>query len=137
MTLQQQVGEFTRILDISAAYDRRHKDPSKNYGIHCVDMRFVLKGAKGATQFVLYTNWYLPENNQPPKHPMPADLGYHSRTPHYEDHPVFDCEYTDTGKCYYDGSSLNAERVYKVMLEKGMDGVWEELESYYHSTFAE
>ena len=47
------------------------------------------------------------------------------------------CEYLDGKPCYYDGSGLNAERVYGVLLEKGSDGVWKELEEYYVSTFGE
>ena len=48
-----------KIVKFYPAFDRR-KDPKGNYGIHGVDMRMILKGDKGAVQFVLYTNWHLP-----------------------------------------------------------------------------
>lgn len=46
------------------------------------------------------------------------------------------CEYIGC-PCYYDGSSLNADRIYDILLERGSDGVWEELEKYYTDTFGE
>jgi len=39
------------------------------------------------------------------------------------------------GGCQYDGSSLNAERIYNVLLEEGDLGVWRELETYYNRLF--
>jgi hypothetical protein len=182
-----------RIVEMLPAWDKRDADSSKNYGIHGVELRMVLKGEEGAVQFVLYTNWHLPhvtdsllqglgENvqylpgfklkvrgnltdeqvdsitNQTFKQlqntarvnlhalrmdvktrfsPMPADLGYHSPIPHYEGQIVVDehCKYLDGRPCYYDGSGLNALRVYNILLEKGSEGVWKELEEYYENTF--
>ena len=49
-----------RIVEFTPAFDKRSSDPSKDYGIHGVDMRMVLKGENAATQFVLFTNWHLP-----------------------------------------------------------------------------
>ena len=49
-----------RITKIYPAWDRRDPNPSKDYGIHGAELRMVLKGELGATQFVLYTNWHLP-----------------------------------------------------------------------------
>lgn len=146
-----------KIVQMSPAYDRRN-DPRGNFGIHGVDLRMILKGEKGAVQFVLYTNWQLPKVSQEQDngilreartgqlndislrctyHPLAADLGYHSPTPRYEDQDVCQqsCEYLDGKPCYYDGSGLNAERIYTVLLTEGSDGVWGELEAYYHRTF--
>lgn len=140
-----------RLIEMSPAWDRRDPDPRKDYGIHGVDMRFVLKGEKGATQFLLYTGWILPETigvsdimnypDQLKRHYegrgysplMPADLGYHSLTPMYESQSSYDCEYVEGGKCYYDGSSLNAYGVFESLLREGSEGVWRELEDYYTS----
>ncbi len=125
---------YERIVTMNAAYDKRHKDPNKNYGIHGVDLRMVLKGEKGATQFVLYTGWHLPhvqkelikkEFANPSllgiemlAEPLPADLGYHSPTPQFEGQSnMGDCDILEGGDCYYDGSSLNAERMYKILLK--------------------
>lgn len=127
---------YERIVEFTPAWDKRDPDPSKNYGIHGVELRMVLKGAKGAVQFVLYTNWMLPavmREGGGSYHlpPMPADLGYHWIEPRYEDQRAMQCEYTGTGKCYYDGSGLNAERIYEVLLREGSEGVWKALEAYY------
>jgi len=170
-----------RIIEFVPAFDRRDPDPKKNYGIHDVELRMVLKGEKGAVQFVLYTNWQLPHVAREERkrtaasgldemgikvrfEPMPADLGYHSPVPMYEGQepigatrvhwedgefdgkrmklPKFEptdtfdpCPYLDGKPCYYDGSGLNAERIYNVLLAEGSDGVWRELESYYRETF--
>jgi hypothetical protein len=45
------------------------------------------------------------------------------------------CRYLDGKPCYYDGSSLNAERIFDVLTAEGDEGVWRELEAYYHATF--
>lgn len=141
-----------KLIEFYPAFDKRNPDPSKNYGIHGVDLKMVLKGSKGAVQFVLYTNWHLPHvqrelNRKAIKqdevyietilNPMPADLGYHSPKPMYEGHSICteSCEYLDGKPCYYDGSGLNAERIYEVLLKEGSDGVWRELEEYYKELF--
>lgn len=76
-------------VDFSPAFDKRHTDPSKNYGIHGVNMRFVLTGEKGASQFLVYTNWHLPSVSKEGwsdfmLEPMGADVGYHAKSPQYE-----------------------------------------------------
>ena len=143
-----------RLVTFEPAYDKRDPDARKNYGIHGVNLRMVLKGERGAVQFVLYTNWQLPHvqdemlKKAAVRHdlsylrmmfaPSPADLGYHSLTPHYEDQPPHaNCEYLDGRPCYYDGSGLNADRIYGVLLAEGSDGVWRELQEYYAGTFGE
>lgn len=98
--------QLKRIVEISPAFDKRHSDPSKNYknyGIGCCRLRMVLKGDKGATQFVLLTGWYLPhvqsELNVKPDSPysdlemppnvMAMDVSYHSPRPMYEGKPLW------------------------------------------------
>ncbi len=134
------------------AWDKRSDDPKKNYGIHGVELRFHLVGPDLAVQFVLYTNWQLPHVREELDakttnpcyphllcHPMAADLGYHSRTPRYDDQkPMLgSCDLLGGAPCYYDGSALNAERIYDVLLREGDKGVWRELQAYYESLLAE
>ena len=138
-----------KIIQFEPAYDKRHSNPKKNYGIHGVNIRFLLKGERGATQFLIFTNWQLPHvqkelrvDMRPDKYfifePMAADLGYHSPVPIYEGQSSLGaCPVLDGKDCYYDGSGLNAEPVYKILLEKGHEGVWKELEEYYVLTFGE
>ena len=142
-----------RITTIHPAWDRRNTEPSKDYGIHGAELRMVLKGELGATQFVLYTNWHLPHVerellSRPYKNeldikcrflPMPADFGYHSPTPIYEgQEPCSNhCEYLNGRPCYYGGSGLYAEEIYKKLVENGSDEVWKELEERYIELFGE
>ena len=145
-------GDFERIVTMRPAFDRRHKDPHKNYGIHGVELRMVLRGAKGATQFLLYTNWQLPhvteETHRRHLHgtdllglhcsydPIPADKGYHWATPQYDGQEDRDCDVLPGGKCFYDGSSLNADEIFQLLLTEGSEGVWKGLEDFYHDLCA-
>lgn len=140
-------ARLERRIEFTAAYDKRSTDPKKNYGIHGCDMRWYLIGPDVAIQFVVYTNWHLPhvtrEQMSRPydatggdphwmERPLPADIGYHSRKPAYEGQSVTreDCHVLG-GPCYYDGSSLQAEAVFRILLAEGSDGVWREMERRY------
>jgi hypothetical protein len=135
-----------RKFEIHPAYDKRPK-----YGQHCVEFLFYVKGLKGAVQFLLFTGWYphlipTPETDwrelTMPLHiaehdnPMPADLGYHSPVPRYEGQKpqTKECAILG-GPCYYDGSILNASRIFSIMLHQGGEAMWNELENYYRETF--
>jgi hypothetical protein len=144
------VPALVREVTMRPAFDRRDPDPSKNYGIHGVELKMVLRGDAGAMQFIVYTNWQLPHVNaemlRKPINdtldvkcrflPLPADIGYHSKVPMYEGQQPMDgdCPYT-SGVCYYDGSSLMAEDVFEVLLREGSDGVWADLERRYNEQF--
>ena len=131
------------------AYDKRNPDPKKNYGIHGVTMCFYVVGDKGAVSFVLFTNWYLPEvqeemdkNPLNPSisyfahKPLPADLGYHSKTPMWEgQESMGECDFLDGAPCYYDGTSIGAADVFEILLRDGSDGIWKELEERYQLHF--
>lgn len=146
-------ADLVRSISFDPAYDRTHTDPKKNYGIHGVAIRFILKGDLGAVQFVLSTSWQLPEVTQRlmrrpyepigddphwMERPRASDLGYHSPTPRYEGQ-------TDMGRechilgvpCFYDGSTLNAQPVFERLLREGDAGVWAALEEYYTRTFVD
>jgi hypothetical protein len=145
-----------REIRFEPAYDKRHPDSSKNYGIHGVTMTWYVVGEDGAAQFKVFTNWHLPKVQDELEHrdckrmpdfrnpgstrctcitlakPMAADLGYHRKTPAYANQSPMDgtCEWIG-GKCYYDGSGLNAERVFDLLVTDGGEAVWRELEDYY------
>ncbi len=128
-----------RITKLTPAYDWRDKDPAKNYGVHCADLHMVLKGPKGAVQFVVFTGWYLP--GTPPQNPTPAGLGYHSPTPRWEGQEINreECPYLDGKPCYYGvpGPYTMDEEFMNVLLREGSEAVWERLEGYYHEVFGE
>ena len=135
-----------KIVEFTKAFDRRHPDDDKNYGIHGVELRMVLKGTLGAVQFVLYTNWHLHDvqkeidnkNNLLLIKPQPVNVGFHSPKPMHEDHMImYDCPYLDGKPCYYDGSGLAANMAFDVLTSEGSDGLWKYLGEYYVSIFGE
>jgi hypothetical protein len=144
--------KFEKITTITPAFDRRDPNPNKNYGIHGCELRMVLKGELGATQFLVFTNWQLPHvteeflnKNYTRKIelkcaflPTPADVGHHSPKPFYEEQTKRDdCPYLDGNPCYYDGSGLRAEEWYDILVEYGSDKIWEMLEEEYYSRFCD
>jgi len=139
--------EFEQHIRFTPAWDRRHPDPKKNYGIRAVHINFWLKGPKGVISFILYTNWMLPDNEKETHnihdgchktlcHPLPADIGYHSYKPMYEGETKsdFDCQFLGQ-PCYHDGSALRATAVFDVLRREGDDGLWKALESEYLCQF--
>jgi hypothetical protein len=52
--------KLERIIEFTPAFDKRDPNPKKNYGVHGVELRFVVKGEAGAVQFLIFTNWHLP-----------------------------------------------------------------------------
>lgn len=132
-----------RKIEIVPAFDRRN-DPKGNYGIHNAELRFYLIGPEGAIQFVVSTGWQLPHVQKELEGKAASllsawatDIGYHSYIPRYEDQePLTEsCSLLGGKRCYYDGSSLNAEPIFNRMVAEGLDAVWEEMEKRYISTF--
>lgn len=137
-------GPFERLVEFEPAYHEVHEDPKKNYGVGGVRIRFVLRGPMGATQFLMGTDWHLPETwawwaktgrlstAKSIKNPNGWDLGYHAKKPQYDGHTLMDknCPHTG-GKCYYDGSALRAEPVLEALLKEGHEAVWKALEAEY------
>jgi hypothetical protein len=146
-SIEQKVGDFTRRISFTTAFDKRDPNPGKDYGIGAVRIFFYLIGEKGAVNWTIGTNWY-PRANQreDPRimnmsftgtEPSAWDLGYHAKEPFYEGQwSRDDCDVIG-GKCYYDGSTLNAEQHLDTFLEQGLDAIWVMLEQYYHDTFDE
>lgn len=146
------IKECERRIEFEPAYDKRSDDPKKNYGIHGVTLRMILfHPIKGSIQFVLYTNWHLPHVTNEMKdlygqingdyhwreRPLPVDVGYHALTPQYEGHTkMLSCHLYPETSCYYDGSSLDAYRIYEVLLNEGSDGIWRELENRWIKVFS-
>lgn len=133
---------FVRKVEMSAAWDRRDPDPSKDYGVHGVELRTILIGPGGAVEFVLFTNWTLRlttaefyGSDYQVLPPMPASLTIHSKAPMYTgDEPTESrCKYTG-GLCYGDTSGLAAQRVFKALVKGGSEAAWKILEEYYRET---
>lgn len=119
-----------------------------SHGRAGLDIRFVVKGKKGAIQFLLYTGW-LPQKTEPSgigtrwiekwsrTEVLPADLGCHSKKPLYEGQEIVSdsCEYCDGKPCYYDGSGLQASNAMYTLVNGGGEALWQFLEEYYNATF--
>lgn len=140
------MSEFEKITQVTGAWDKTHPEPSKNYGIHSMQLRFILKGEKGATQFCFSTcqhlkhvadNLYANHRNLRfnPFHGMGTDIGYHSPTPQYEGQTPMDCDLLPGGKCYYDGTSLGASEFEDEFIAGGDAVVWPMLEKRYRELF--
>jgi len=140
--------KFEKITNVRLPFDRRHTNDFKNYGIHGLDIWFILKGPKGATQYACTFDIYLPhvEKYDRPKWKAMErekirgfDVGYHSLTPQYEGQTQTDCTSLDGGKCYYDGSSLRAnswtETIFSTIGKPPEEVLWKMLEDEYMSRF--
>ena len=141
-----------KIIKFTNAFDKRNNDPKKDYGVHGVNIIFILKSNKGAVQFIIYTNWHLPNvqkefDNKSPLSDMPylfhqpiaADIGYHSYVPIYDGQTQITdkCEWLNNKPCYYDGSSLQAEKYFNILREGGDKKLWEAMCKFYEDIFDE
>jgi hypothetical protein len=143
-------NDLTHEILFYPAYDHRDKDK----GQHCVDILWLVRGPLGVIQFRLFTGWSARVIGKPDLEwqalslsrarysdadavwpPMPADIGYHSPRPMYEDQSLMDCDLLPEGKCYYDGSTLNADRYFAIFIHEGGEALWKALDEYYHERF--
>lgn len=97
--LSQTVNGLERRIFFKPAFHKVHEDPKKNYGVHGMEIWFLVIGDKGACHFGLSTGMMLPETFRYWKSKgqdasvssimqMGIDVGYHSKTPGFEGHQV-------------------------------------------------
>lgn len=144
------------IVRFFAGYDCKHFEckfgserckPGSNHGVSGLRIIFASKGEEGAVTFALQTGW-LPQQVEPDSLKYyqctwqeadfyPADLGYHSKTPRWEDQEPMKncCEFCDGMPCYYDGSGLNAADAMYALVNGGDVALWEFLDAYYQTIF--
>lgn len=150
--------KLERITKFSPAFDKRHKDPSKNYGIGAMRCFMVLKGKENAVHFIFSTGIYLPEtveeyyrdgrdlfhytftgNEGKQSYYMGHDVGYHSLVPLHDYQLEYgsraNCDWLDGQSCYGDGSALRADEWMDVFVREGSDKIWEMLEVEYKTMF--
>lgn len=96
-----------------------------------VRMRWSLQGDRGVVQFAMEASW---TGNRAP---VAVDLGYHSPIPKYRGQSLIaeQCPFLGNRPCYYDGSTLAAEKPMRLLLEKGSNALWKFLEEYYEQVF--
>jgi len=140
-------------------YNYLHETGPTRRGQHGMDLRFLLIGELGATQFLMFTNWAplgpVDTGSREPCHidytvsdpwgrgsfgvvrpPMAVDVGYHWWTPIYDGDYPMKCQLAPDGQCYYDGSGTTADHVLRAFIERGDAAVWEALREMYAKTAA-
>jgi len=149
----EQPNAFERRMTITPAFDKRDKDPSKNYGIGSCRLRMVLIGPLGATHFTAQTGWYLPQNmtsvleselafreasGLPLSLPLLGiDVGYHAAHPQYDGQQSGECDLLPAGRCYGSGSALRADEWANILVAEGSERIWAMLEDEYHAILGE
>jgi len=122
--------------------------PSRNYGITTASITFFVRGPKGVVQWKIGTEWgiksvrdhlakFSVRNIEEMRMPSGWDLGYHSYRPMYEgQEPLTEsCPILNGDRCYYNGSSLNADYLIEGFLAGGTDWLWPKLEEVYRAQF--
>lgn len=111
-------------------------------------LRFLVTGDAGAVQLVIRTHWSaVVKAAQDPSHwrdtreaahlmchPLAMDVGYHSRAKVEWATEFDDCDVLG-GPCWYDGSGLAAEDLFRAFADQGADAVWAYLDDYYRERF--
>ena len=144
--------KLEHIIKTRPPFDKRNNDLKKNYGVGPMTIYFIVKGNKGAIQFLLNTGSYLKSIAQEwaDKNKLKYsfngeislgfiegwDLGYHSPKPMYEGQRKMSekCDVLN-GECYYGGTSLGANKPLQIYIEQGEEGLWKFLEEYYQERF--
>ncbi len=132
-----------RITNVRLPFDLRNSDPKKDYGIHGLDVWFILKGEKGAVQYAVSFPVYLPhlKNTKGLDEIFGFDVGHHSKQATYEGQTSKDCNLLDGGECYYDGSSLQADKwteiIFSTRGKHPEEVLWPMLEQEYIEIFGE
>lgn len=117
-----------------------------SHGLHGMHVEMGVVGRHGAIVFSFCLIGMIPgrmkdgrfQSNSLDESVVAWDLGFHANHPVYDktDKPLTDdCEWTGGGKCWYDGSTLNAEPVLGLLAEQGEEPVWEFLEGVYSNRF--
>jgi hypothetical protein len=116
------------------------KNDKTSHGQGSVGLGFYVGNEKGFVQFTLLTGWYYGwQDDDIFKAPrvMPSDLGYHSPVPRYDGQTSMGTCFLLGKECYYDGSSLNAEDPFNILIQKGEDALWLFLETFHNQIFTQ
>lgn len=137
------------------AFEKRHDDPHRDYGIGCVLMSFSSIGEHGAASLTVFTGWYLPHvaerlrretqhefyAHDPKRWARCALEGHGGVVEIHSDHPLresYDVEDTDDcrftgGKCWGDTGYSAGDTLFDVLVERGQDALFAELDEWYRT----
>lgn len=119
----------------------------KNYGVHGVEIHFILSGEQGAMIFRIYTSWMLPQTYEywealgiPPRikdrECNDAGVLFHSPKPMYEGHECSRDNCTYLGKpCYQDIGYLMSREPRDLLIAEGDEAMWAWMERTYRERF--
>jgi len=127
---------FEKRTQVRLPYDLREHD----CGIHGLEVWFILIGPLGAVQFAATFGVYLPGLAGYSAGKITGfDVGYHSPTPKYQGQESMECELLPGGRCFYDGSSLAAEKwteeIFSTRGDLPENVLWRKLFELYQETF--
>lgn len=158
---------FRRQVHFEKGYNYLHETGHSRRGQHGMQIRFLLIGPEGATQFLMFTGWTpLGEVDADRKHHEPVhidkeglrvsnfgtgdyyyglvrapsgfDLGYHWLHPTYAGQEDYGpCRFLNSQTCYYDGSGLKADEVLLDFMSNGESAVWRHLVKRYRRSSEE
>jgi hypothetical protein len=140
------MSELVREFFANPAYDKRDLEPTKDYGVGGILMNFVIKGDHGAINFVLSTNFVLPQTlefwQKKKEITKQIDLSYwlrpntdlcfHGLKPKYEGHKSHnDCCWMPGKECYVECDSFGGDEAYQALLTGGSEAMWQYMEKRY------
>jgi len=121
-------------MERAVVFQPGYRTDRKTYGLHGMDITWLLRGPLGVAQFVVFTHWtpgevgHIDWLSRKISSPMAADLGYHALCAQYDGQtPMGDCDYLDDRPCFYDGSSLQAQELFARFVIEGDAVIWREL----------
>jgi hypothetical protein len=146
------------------AFDKTSPDPKKNYGVGCLELRFLVEGERGMVELQILTQWYLPHVMDRRLesfkrdvwsgkqdfllksflHPNPIDLCYLSLERLSEDDSFWEhgvSYFRNNSPCYYgykymdDNKNIAKEDAFMKLVSEGDESLWKYLEDYYVEVF--
>jgi hypothetical protein len=134
------------------AYDKRKSEDGKNYGVHGCDISFAIIGEDTAIRLMVFSNWHLihvreefdmgPFGRYPYWHPDSAGVSYHAKSRSAKallggNYTTEHCDLFNKEECSSDCSynALGNDEWYKILTEKGSNGLFEKLEELYVERF--
>lgn len=114
------MSDFTRTVEVTSSDPRSGR--AVGYGVRIC---WYLRGPLGVIQFVMRVG--------PDGVLAPWDVGYHSPTETESGTAMESCDLFDGAPCWYDGSSLQADAIWRKVASGGDKALWAELEEYYEA----
>ena len=149
---------FETTVHFRPAWEKRHDDPAKDYGVGSVRIRFTLTAPNGALSWRLSSGWYLPNVRErfrreaphkrydhDPSRFMPCalegeglELTVHFPAPPngLEGNGPNECDLLPSGKCWTDVGFSIGETLFEALVAGGEDGLWKEMARIHREQFA-